>query len=234
MNLTSKSRDLWLKAISKNPSRLCVGRVGVNQQNNQDGWSNISVETLEINNLQQNAQSFFSIPDSSVDCFLFEKILQYIAPESLLHVIFPEIYRALKPGGYVRISVPDYQSKIFLDRSWKDYKGQPYFDPEGGGRWNAETKSVTQNGHVWFPTYNTLKALIDCSSLRYCEANWLHYHGSNGKPVINSIDYSKGFILRTPDHDRRSNQFNNKMPISIVVDLEKKPSFRLIHIYVLL
>jgi hypothetical protein len=74
-------------------------------------------------------------------------------------------------------------------------------------------------GHVWFPTYEQLWALIELSLLRYCEAQWLHYYDPNGEPVMHDIDYSKGFIKRTPDNDNRVK--NPKRPMSIVVDLHK-------------
>lgn len=142
-----------------------------------------------------------------------------IPPHQLLGVVFPELYRTLKPGGYIRISLPDYRCDVYFNRTLKDERGNPYYDPEGGGKWSAQQKKVVAGGQAWFPTYETLKALIELSPLRYCQAQWLHYYDANGEPVTNEIDYSKGFIKRTPYPDNRVK--NPRRPLSSVVDLYK-------------
>lgn len=209
----------WSKALEKSPVRLYAGNL--TQRAEQDGWTRISTKKSDKYDIRYDWQKPFPIGDKVVDCFLCEDCFQNIAPEQLLAVVFPEIYRTLKTEGYVRISVPDYRCDVFLERSWKDEQGKPYYDPGARGRWNPEKKQVTHNGTIWFPTYETLKNLIELSPLRYCQANWLHYYNSNGEPVMNKIDYSKGFIKRTPDHDPRVK--TPRRPMSIVVDLYKTP-----------
>ena len=47
-----------------------------------------------------------------------------------------------------------------------------------------------------------------------------HYYDINGKSILNTIDYSKGFVSRTPDNDKRVQ--NPKRALSIVVDCYKQ------------
>tara|TARA_A100001035_G_scaffold256672_1_gene232140 strand:+ start:27519 stop:27680 length:162 start_codon:yes stop_codon:yes gene_type:complete len=51
------------------------------------------------------------------------------------------------------------------------------------------------------------------------KVKFLQYYDSDNKPFINDIHYSKGFINRTPDYDKRVQ--NPKLPMSIVIDAYK-------------
>jgi hypothetical protein len=74
------------------------------------------------------------------------------------------------------------------------------------------------NGHVWFPTYEKVKNLLDKTNFK--NINFLHYWTSRTDFVLNEIDYLKGYITRTPDNDSRV--MNPKRPMSIVVDCYKE------------
>ncbi|MGB3560397.1 MAG: glycosyltransferase family 92 protein [Geitlerinemataceae cyanobacterium] len=207
----------WKDILQNPPVRLYTGNLTHHAQ--QDGWIGISKVKSDESHILHNWRKLLPIPDRSVDAFLCEEFLKFIPPHQLLSVVFPELYRTLKAGGYIRMALSDYRCDVYLNRSLKDEKGYPYCDPEGGGKWDAEQQKITQGGLAWFPTYETLKALIELSPLRSCRADWLHYYDANGEPVMNEIDYSKGFIKRTPDNDNRVK--NPRRPMSIVVDLYK-------------
>ena len=49
--------------------------------------------------------------------------------------------------------------------------------------------------------------------------HFLHYYSCENIPVINYIDYSLGFISRTPDNDERVQ--SPRRPLSIVIDCYK-------------
>jgi len=51
------------------------------------------------------------------------------------------------------------------------------------------------------------------------KVEFLHYYDDTGKSIINDIDYTKGYICRTPDHDKRVQ--SPRRPMSIVVDANK-------------
>ena len=73
-----------------------------------------------------------------------------------------------------------------------------------------------------------IDGLISCAGAGYFgslenfsvdKINYLHYYNESNYPITNKIDYSKGYISRTPDHDNRvKNPFR---PMSIVVDCYK-------------
>jgi SAM-dependent methyltransferase len=183
------------------------------------GWIGISSEKADGKHVLHDYGEPLPLPDESVDAFLLDVGLIYLRPAVLLDVVFPEVHRTLKPGGYARIALPDYRSNVFHGRSLKDESGRVYHDPGAGGYWDGKRMVVQSGGAVWFPVYETLKALIELSPLGHCQAEWLHYHDAEGRPTLNDIDYSKGFIPRTPDHDARAR--NPRRPLSLVVDLVK-------------
>ena len=75
-------------------------------------------------------------------------------------------------------------------------------------------------GHAWFPTIEKVRAL--CAKTKFFtngKIEYLHYYDELGFSVTNSIDYSKGYVQRTPDHDARVQKPYRVM--SMVIDLYK-------------
>lgn len=154
-----------------------------------------------------------------------DTILAYQAEDVFEHVpyddiapILEDIYRVLKPGGLFRLSVPDYRCDILRARSMLNENGEIVFDPGGGGRY--EDGNIVAGGHVWFPTYETVRALLDRSSFASKGiVRFLHYVSPDGISVMRPIDYTQGFVKRTPDNDLRV--ANPRRVMSIVVDAWK-------------
>jgi predicted SAM-dependent methyltransferase len=158
------------------------------------------------------------IPDGIITAYQAEDVFEHVPYEDLPSV-FDEIFRTLKPGGLFRLSVPDYRSDVYFNRSVKDETGALLFDPGGGGSY--ENGQVVDGGHVWFPVYETVKALFDRSKFSSGgSVNFLHYTDANGSFILNKIDYSKGAVSRTPDFDERV--MSPRRPLSIVVDAIKR------------
>ena len=151
----------------------------------------------------------YPLPDNCVYSYQAEDVFEHIELEKMPQVI-EEIYRILKPEGYLRISVPDYKHKALIERSVIK-EGRIVFDPGGGGQY--KNGQVVKGGHVWFPTYEIVKKLLEDSSFEKFE--FLHYYDEDNIPVRKPIDYSKGYIRRTPDHIEESGS------LSIVVDCYK-------------
>jgi len=172
---------------------------------------------LSIN--QQNARHIlhditkpFQLPDNSVDAFQAEDVLEHIDYEKLPAVL-NEIFRVLKPGGYFRLSVPDYGCDVLRERTLKDAAGRLVYDPGGGG-------TPENPGHAWFPRIDLVRALVKRSAFsRYGSADFLHYYNMDGSYVAKPIDYSRGHVDRTPDFDDRVK--SPYRPMSLVVDLFK-------------
>lgn len=168
-------------------------------------------------NIRHDLRTPLPIKNESVSVFQSEDVFEHI-PYSDLAAVVEEIYRVLKPGGLFRLSVPDYRCPIMLERSVKDSEGKPVFDPGGGG--GFKDGKVINGGHVWFPTIETIKPLLEQSSFgKRGRISYLHFTGADGKSVLNPIDYSLGHIMRTPDHDDRAKPGGHAM--SIVVDAWK-------------
>lgn len=173
--------------------------------------------------------------DACVDVYQSEDVMEHIEYDRLRDTI-NEIHRVLKPGGLFRLSVPDYRCDVLRNRCIKDEHGNIQFDPQGGGSYDASMLKVVGGGHVWFPVYENTLALLQSTNFR--DINVLHAYtpppttnftsengatfgsfGTFGTFVCEPIDYTKGFISRTPDHDPRVQ--SPRRPMSLVVDLKK-------------
>ncbi|WP_082953423.1 methyltransferase domain-containing protein [Mycobacterium sp. E3251] len=161
------------------------------------------------------------IPEESVDTYQSEDVFEHVEYVKLPATI-SEIYRILKKGGLFRLSLPDYRCDVLYDRSVKDRAGNILFDPSGGGEYKRRPpifgkKKVVRGGHVWFPKFETASQLL--KDAKFSSVEFLHYYDENGTPHTKPIDYSKGFVKRTPDNDERvSHPFR---PMSLVVDCIK-------------
>lgn len=73
------------------------------------------------------------------------------------------------------------------------------------------------DGHVWFPKFENAAELL--ADTGFSSVEFLRYYDESGTPHTKPIDYSKGFVKRTPDNDDGvSDPFR---PMSIVVDCIK-------------
>ena len=170
-------------------------------------------------NIRHDLRQAMPIPDNSIASFQSEDVFEHI-PYDDLPAVIEEIHRVLKPGGLFRLSVPDYRCPMMLERTMRNDAGEPIFDPGGGGAFRDG--KVVDGGHVWFPVYETVKALLDRSSFaRGGAVRFLHYTTATGESVLNPIDYSLGNVMRTPDHDERA--MSPRRCLSIVVDAVKSP-----------
>jgi carbonic anhydrase/acetyltransferase-like protein (isoleucine patch superfamily)/MoaA/NifB/PqqE/SkfB family radical SAM enzyme/tetratricopeptide (TPR) repeat protein len=176
------------------------------------GLIGLSLSQANSRHLRHDVTRPLLLPDQSVDSFQSEDVFEHIAYEKLASVI-NEIHRVLKPGATFRLSLPDYGCDVLQGRSLKDQSGRIVFDPGGGG-------TLEKPGHVWFPTYPNVKQLLDQTHFAESgEIKFLHYYRPDSSFVADPVDYSKGYVQRTPDHDRRVQ--HPYRPMSIIVDLIK-------------
>ena len=180
---------------------------------NYNGYLGLSLTQKNENHIQWDlTQLPLPFQDASIDSFQSEDVFEHIDYYKLVDII-NDIYRILKPQALFRLSMPDYNCNILYERSVYDFYGNIVYDPSGGG-------TFENPGHVWFPSYDNVKLLLDKTlfggngSIEY-----LHYYADKENFVVKSIDYSKGYVKRTPDHDKRVQ--NPYRPMSIVVDLYK-------------
>ena len=168
--------------------------------------------------LQHDVIKKMDLSDNCVDIYQSEDVFEHIEYQTIPS-IFNEIYRVLKPNGLFRLSMPDYRCNILYERSFKNNLGVIYHDPGGGGNYDYLNNKVINGGHVWFPKYESVYAIFENSDFNIEKVNFLHYYDSNNNPIMKNIDYSMGYISRTPDNDNRVKE--PYRPMSIVVDCYK-------------
>lgn len=179
------------------------------------GLVGLSLTASDRRHIRHDITTPYPLADGTVDSYQAEDVFEHIEYEKLVDVI-DEIHRVLKPGGCFRLSVPDYRCDILRNRSLYDVSGNIAFDPVGGGAFRDGR--VVDGGHVWFPTYEQVKQLIERS--KFDDFRFYHYYDENGRSVTDEIDYSRGYVMRTPDHDDRVR--NPYRAMSIVVDMFKR------------
>jgi hypothetical protein len=168
-------------------------------------------------NIKQDVSEPFPIPDGCVEVFQSEDVFEHIELSKMVPV-FNEIHRVLASGGLFRLSLPDYHFDQYLQRCRRGPRGEIVFDPGGGGKF--VDGRVIGGGHVWFPTIETVRDLFEKSLFgAHGEVKFLQYNNGDGTFKLDAIDYSLGYIKRTPDHDARVT--DRPRPISIVVDARK-------------
>lgn len=178
----------------------------------------LSLYTDDEYHILHNITHTLPLKDNTVDIIQSEDVMEHIE-YTILKKTIDDIFRVLKPGGLFRLSMPDYKCDYLYNRSKKDENGNIIFDIGGGGRYDTINKKVIEGGHLWFPVFSSVKSLLESTNFSVDKINYLHYYNENGYPITNKIDYSKGYILRTPDHDNRvKNPFR---PMSIVIDCYK-------------
>ena len=204
----------------KNNANIYLYAGDMNYQERRKNYPFIGLSLNQSNeyHIRHDVTQKMDLLDDSVDIYQSEDVFEHIEYDELKDTI-NEIYRILKPGGLFRLSMPDYRCDVLYNRSNKDLHGNILFDAGGGGLYDFENKKVINGGHVWFPKYESVLELFRQSNFDMEKVEFLHYYDETGKPIINDIDYTKGFLHRTPDHDKRVQL--PRRPMSIVVDVYK-------------
>jgi SAM-dependent methyltransferase len=205
--------------IHLNEIYLYLGDLSIQRrQFTNKNFIGLSLTTSNQYHIQHDVTNPLPLKDNTVDIVQSEDVMEHIEYDNLKDSI-NEIYRILKPGGLFRLSMPDYNCDILYNRSRKDEHGNLIFDAGGGGSYDEYNKKVVHGGHVWFPKFNSVKLLLESTNFLNNKINYLHYYDNDNNPVTHKIDYSKGYISRTPDNDDRVK--HPYRPMSIVVDCYK-------------
>lgn len=209
----------WKHIAHNKHLKLYIGNIPTDDQRDKFylDYIGLSLTRNNSNHIMHDVNNPFPLQECSVDVVQSEDVFEHIEYSNLTAII-DEIYRVLKYGGYFRLSMPDYGCDILYDRSQKNFAGEPIFDPVGGGYFlNGK---IFGGGHVWFPTYAKVKKLLNNTLFSSRGMiTYYHYYDESGNSVTHPIDYSKGFVLRTPDHDKRVQ--NPYRAMSIVIDMYK-------------
>jgi predicted SAM-dependent methyltransferase len=127
------------------------------------------------------------LDDASVDGIHTEDCFAYFTPNELT-ALFAECHRVLKPGGRLRVAVPDFEHPRHKTRV---KNGKDTAHPE----------------HHNLPTKHNMEALLQASPF----TDWTFYHyWKDGTFIQEPIDYTLGWVKRTPDNDPRNHSIRPK------------------------
>lgn len=203
----------WEDFYSNNSITLYAGDLPLDNNHYPCNFIGLSLNRSDHTHVQHDITDPIPLPDNSVDLFQSEDVFEHISYDKLLSVL-NDIFRILKPGGLLRLSLPDYGCDVLRERSIKDAAGNIVFNPGGGG-------TPDNPGHVWFPRLSNVRQLLSKTKFNsHGTIDFLHYWNMDDSTfVTRPIDYSKGYVRRTPDFDARVK--TPYRPMSIVVDLVK-------------
>ena len=203
----------------KNLDKIYLYAGDMNNERRKDKpFIGLSLHNTNSFHIKHDVTQKMNLPDNSVDIYQSEDVFEHIEYEKIAD-IFNEIYRVLKPNGLFRLSMPDYRCNILYERSFKNDRGIIYHDPGGGGNYDYLNNKVINGGHISFPKYENVYEIFEKSDFNIEKVNFLHYYDTHDKPIVKSIDYTMGYISRTPDNDNRVKY--PFRPMSIVVDCYK-------------
>ncbi|HEY6192862.1 MAG TPA: methyltransferase domain-containing protein [Bacteroidota bacterium] len=205
-----RKRMTWLDLLDHKSINLYAGEIPKRVE--YENCIGLSLSHGDSCHIHHDITMPFPLDDETIDSFQSEDVFEHIAYD-MLNPIIQEIFRVLKPGGLFRLSMPDYRCDVLYERSIRNDANEIIFDPGGGG-------TPDNPGHLWFPTIERVTELLNGTQFsERGKINYLQYYKSDGSSVTRPIDYSHGFVQRTPDHDARVQ--SPYRPMSLVVDLIK-------------
>lgn len=72
---------------------------------------------------------------------------------------------------------------------------------------------IGDGGHVWFPTYELVKELLE--KTRFEKIDFLCYHTAKGELIKKKFNYANGYVNRVSDTE------DGREIYSIIVDCQK-------------
>jgi len=144
----------------------------------KDGW--INIDNNSDNNIQKidldwDLRNPLPFPDDSVDFIYNEHFLEHLTVEEGLSAI-KDFYRVLKPGGVMRIAMPDLQNTVnaYFDENWKE-NSKVFL--EKFGLTFIQTRAERINigfrwwGHKWLYDWEELERRLKeagCNNIKQC------------------------------------------------------------------
>lgn len=167
-----------------------------------EGW--IATQENELNLLNINDYYKLFEKEESVDAFLAEHVFEHLNYEEGVEA-GKILYEFLKPGGYIRVAVPDV-----------NYKNEWYYNMcKPGGPGSIDHPAYT---HKVFYDYKTLIEVFEKAGFK---VDLLEYCDENGRFHFNYWNPEQGIIGRSLRFDTRNNDGKLGM-VSIIIDAYKE------------
>lgn len=175
--------------LQQDPRRIVIGASGVFEP----GWT--PTDAREFDLLRPQTWERFVAP-ASIDCLLAEHVWEHLTLDQG-KTAAQTCHHFLKPGGYLRVAVPD---GFFPSPEFQEYI--KIGGKAGGG---------VIGGHLVVYTYAMLREVFDSVGF---QTTLLEYHDEQGQFHQRSWDPVAGKI-------HRSKRFDERGPISIILDARK-------------
>jgi predicted SAM-dependent methyltransferase len=178
----------------QSPRKLVVGAEGIHQA----GWIPTEMDLLNVLN-ERDWQRYFK--EQSIDIILTEHMWHYLTEEQSL-ASARLCYRYLKPGGYMRMAVPD---GLHPDPEYIEWV-RP-----GGPRSSAKD-------HRLLYTYQTFRHAFEAAGF---SVDLLEYYDEQGEFHFNEWDPTGGMIYRSLRYDHLKRPIKARYT-SIILDAYKR------------
>lgn len=181
------------KAVKKSPLRIVIGSSGLFDKN----WTPTDIEYLNLT-ISEDWQKHFK--ENTIDAILSEHVWEHLNLENGLTAA-KNCYKYLKPGGYLRIAVPDglHPSESYIKSVDIGGTGEGAYD------------------HQVLYSYQILKTLLEKAGFR---VQLLEYFDEDGQFHYFDWSVDQGKIHRSSKFDER-NSDGNLNYTSLIVDAYK-------------
>jgi predicted SAM-dependent methyltransferase len=178
------------RQLETTPRRIVIGASGVFER----GW--VPTDAYQLNLVDRRTWARYLEP-ASVDAILAEHVWGHLTLEE--GRIGAQIcYSYLRPGGYIRVAVPD---GLHPDPAYREYIGID--GPAGGGI----------GGHKVAYSYKLLQDVFEGAGF---VTRLLEYHDEAGQLHLREWDPVDGMIHRSSKYDPRG-------AVSVILDAVKQP-----------
>lgn len=175
------------------PVRIIVGAGNTKQKK----W--ISTNIKQLNLLEEKDWGRY-FPKKNIKAILAEHVWEHLSKEDGIRAA-RMCFKYLKPGGHVRIAVPD---GLHPDINYIDY-----VKPLGNG--------PGADDHKVLYTYRTLGEIFELAGFKI---NFLEYFDENGRFIYNKWNLDDGMIMRSSVFDKR-NKEGKLVYTSLIIDAKK-------------
>ncbi|OHA25794.1 MAG: hypothetical protein A3D52_01615 [Candidatus Taylorbacteria bacterium RIFCSPHIGHO2_02_FULL_44_36] len=123
---------MWPPQLPQTPDGRVLVHIGCGNQNSP-GWTNVDTIPLPHIHFVSRAERLPMFPSNTADLIYACHILEHISYLKY-HGVLSEWYRVLKPGGTLRISLPDFDKLIAIYKSGKGDNLELTMPPLMGGQ----------------------------------------------------------------------------------------------------